>query len=82
MTADTELKTTDTLPTSILRSQLGLISQEDLGALLGVAKGTLREWRKLGKGPDFVRVEKSVFYRQKDVEAWLEVNTIATRRTP
>jgi hypothetical protein len=64
------------LPATLLRSQLGLISQEDLSVLLGVAKGTLREWRKLKKGPNFVRVEKAVFYRQKDVEAWLEGNTI------
>lgn len=67
-------------PGFVLRNQLGMISQEELGDMLGVSKGTLREWRKKKKGPDFVRVEKSVFYRLKDVEAWVELNTVPTSR--
>ena len=76
---DTTVNQTKT-PGFVLRNQLGMISQEELGDMLGVSKGTLREWRKKKKGPDFVRVEKSVFYRLKDVEAWVELNTVPTSR--
>ena len=60
---------------------LGLLSQDELAELLGVTKGTLREWRRQNKGPDYLRVEKTVFYRQKDVEDWLGFKVVFTNRT-
>ena len=63
-------------PGFVLRNQLGLVTQDELGDMIGVSKGTLREWRKNKKGPDFVRVEKSVFYHMSDIQAWIVLNTI------
>jgi len=40
--------------------------------LLGIKPGTLRAWRVLGKGPRFIRIGGSVFYRVSEVESWLK----------
>ena len=55
------------------RSYFGLMTEEDLGKLLGVTTLTLAKWRNQeGKGPAFIRPSKTVFYRHVDVVAWLE----------
>lgn len=64
-----------------LRIEMGLWSQEDLAVLLDVKIQTLRQWRRLGRGPDFVKTQKSVFYRRADVEKWLSMNVVPTNRT-
>ena len=32
---------------------------------------TLRWWRRIGRGPAFVRIGGRVFYRPEDIESWL-----------
>lgn len=64
----------------LLRSKLGLITQEDLGLLLDVSVDTLREWRRLKQGPDFVRTGKGVMYREVDIKEWLERNVVPVVR--
>lgn len=64
-----------------LRSEMGLLSQEDLAVLLEVKVQTLRQWRRLGRGPDFVKTQKSIYYRRSDVEKWLSMNVVPTNRT-
>lgn len=39
---------------------------------------TLAYWRTIGKGPDYVKVERWVRYRRSDVDAW---KAGLTRRT-
>jgi predicted site-specific integrase-resolvase len=55
---------------------LELWTQAQLAALLNVKPNTLREWRRLGKGPAYIRIQKGVFYRKADVENWLEDNKV------
>jgi hypothetical protein len=62
-----------------LKSDFGLMSQQDLSALVCVTKETLREWRRLKQGPDFVRMGKSVFYRRQDVENWIAANVVQSK---
>lgn len=57
---------------------LGLLTQDELAEMLGVKKGTLRDWRRKHIGPDYVRVEKLVMYRKVDVERWLETRVTMT----
>lgn len=57
-----------------LRSRFGLISAEALATVLGVSTDTLKVWRAEGLGPDFTRLGKKAFYRQIDVEKWIEKN--------
>jgi hypothetical protein len=53
------------------------LSTEQLSAEIGVPAETLRDWRKDGKGPKYIRGESrgakaTILYRRKDVEAWEE----------
>jgi len=64
-----------------LRDHFGLLSPEDLGALIGVEPRTLAWWRAQKKGPDAVRAGgKAIFYRRTDVDAWLALNVVPMDR--
>jgi hypothetical protein len=58
------------------RARLGLLTQEELAAVLDVSPDTLREWRRLKQGPDYVKAGKGVMYREKDIMRWLERNIV------
>lgn len=68
------------MQTENLRQTLAVYTPDELASILGVTRKTLAEWRRLKKGPDFVRVEKNILYRQKDVEAWMDLNTVMVQR--
>lgn len=63
-----------------MRHGMGLLSEHDLSALIGVQVRTLQKWRCLKTGPDFVRLGKVVFYRRADIEKWIELNVVPTKR--
>lgn len=63
-----------------LRIRLGVIRPEELAEMLDVSEDTLREWRRLKQGPDYVRTGKAVVYREKDVREWLERNVVLSNR--
>ncbi len=67
--------------TEALRGKLELLTQEELAQVLDVTSDTLREWRRLKQGPDFVKAGKNVMYRERDVLAWLTVNVVIVMRT-
>lgn len=64
----------------VLREKLGLLTQEELAVLLDVTVETLREWRRLKQGPDFVKTGKGVMYREVDIQDWLKVNVVPVMR--
>ena len=64
-----------------LSSEMGLISEEELAALLRIQTGTLATWRMEKRGPDYIKATKSVLYRRKDVDTWLSCNVVVTNRT-
>lgn len=44
-------------------------------AYLHVSKNTLAQWRYLGTGPKYLNpTRRSVYYRQADIDAWLEAS--------
>lgn len=49
-----------------------LLSPKQLAARLGIAVGTLADWRLNGTGPDFMRIGKHVRYDPSVVAAWLK----------
>lgn len=56
-----------------------LLRQAEAAELLGVSEETLRAWRKLKRGPAWIRYSsRSVRYRRDDLDAWLDEN----RRDP
>lgn len=63
-----------------LRQKLGLITQEELALLLEVSVDTLREWRRLKQGPDFVKTGKNVMYREADIQEWVKRNVVPVVR--
>ena len=50
----------------------GLLSEEDAGRYLDLARGTLRNWRVQRRGPPFVRAGRRICYRIEDLQAWAE----------
>lgn len=50
-----------------------LLDTDQLAEILPVTADTLRYWRHIGKGPKSFKIGgKKVYYRQEDVDAWLE----------
>lgn len=71
---------TDTRAGVHLRARLGLLTQDELATMLDVSPDTLREWRRLRQGPDFVKTGKGVMYREVDVQEWLKRNVVPVVR--
>jgi hypothetical protein len=61
---------------------LGLLSEEELAGIINVEPHTLSIWRSKGKGPNFARLGKSVFYRQVDVQTWIGANVVVATLGP
>jgi hypothetical protein len=55
----------------------GLVDQKTLAAYLDRPERTLEDWRLRGRGPAYVRVGQKVRYRVRDVERWLDANTVS-----
>src|SRR5262245_10307814 len=57
-----------------LRDNLGLVTSKELADLLGLSTQTLSLWRSAGDGPDYVKLGKTVFYRESELKAWIDAN--------
>jgi predicted DNA-binding transcriptional regulator AlpA len=58
-----------------------LLCDKEVAKFLGVSEVTLADWRRLKKGPPFVRLEgRMVRYRASDIEAWLAAQEIRPSR--
>lgn len=53
---------------------LGILSEEDVGRILDVKQNTLFYWRRQGRGPAFVQLGRTIYYRVSDIKAWIEGN--------
>lgn len=52
-----------------------LFDENYAAAYLDVAVKTIRNWRTLGYGPEFVRQSaRCIKYRKRDLIAWIELN--------
>ncbi len=59
-----------------LRSEIGLLTPEDVSHLLDVTDQTLALWRMEKRGPDYVKLGRNVFYRKSDVTNWIEASVV------
>lgn len=57
-------------PSPILRTP-------EAAAYLNVQPTTLEQWRWNGRGPTFIKIGRSVRYRQADLDAFLSARTFA-----
>lgn len=71
----------DNARAATLRSEIDLFSEEELAEVLEVKPPTLATWRAEERGPDYVKLGKSVFYRKQDVLVWINANVVLTKRT-
>lgn len=53
-------------------------SDKEIANKTGIAVKTLRNWRSLGIGPPFFKIESCVRYKADDVEAYLNSKRIET----
>ncbi|OZD57749.1 excisionase [Rhodococcus sp. 06-1059B-a] len=51
-----------------------LLTPDELEARYGTKTSTLAQWRYLGKGPKFVKLGRKIFYRQQDIDAFIDAN--------
>jgi hypothetical protein len=56
-------------------TQLQLVSEGKSADVLGVSVAALRRWRREGRGPAFIRLERCVRYRMSDLEHYLFLHT-------
>lgn len=60
-----------------MRSDSRLVVREaEAAQMLGVSTAALKRWRREGRGPAFVKIERCVAYRFADLEEFLESNTV------
>jgi hypothetical protein len=52
-----------------------LLTPAEAAAILRKHPGTLANWRFIGAGPHFVKIGRSVRYRRRDLDAWLDRQT-------
>jgi hypothetical protein len=53
-----------------------LLSQEQAATYIGVKPPTLAAWRHYGKGPHYLKVGRSAFYKLADIERWLDAQAV------
>jgi hypothetical protein len=57
-----------------------LLREPSAGRVLGVKANTLRKWRQLGIGPDYIRLShRCVRYRREDLMRFLESRRVTPR---
>jgi hypothetical protein len=56
---------------SLSVANVDLLTVSEAGTLLRISTQSLRRWRKLKRGPDFVRVGRRVLYPTNSIQRWL-----------
>lgn len=54
---------------------LTLLTPTQTAEVLELGLSTLARWRLEGTGPCYIKLGRSVRYRQSDIDAWLEKQT-------
>lgn len=52
------------------------LNTEKAAEIIGIKTGTLYIWRSNGKGPDYLKIGKKVFYDREVVEKWVKDQTV------
>lgn len=64
-----------------LQYLVGLLTEEDVCLLLEVSEHTLQAWRQRGRGPNYVKLEKGIYYRIDDLVEYLQRNVVVPEPT-
>jgi predicted site-specific integrase-resolvase len=55
-----------------------LLSEDEAAPLIGVAVGTLQNWRVSGAGPKFIRAGRRIRYDPDDLRAWRDARRVGS----
>lgn len=58
-----------------------LMSTAETAKYLGIAEGTLHNWRSADAGPDYSMIGRRLRYSADDVDAWRRAQVVRTRET-
>jgi predicted DNA-binding transcriptional regulator AlpA len=59
-----------------------LMTTEETSQYIRHAVQTLAKWRVYGKGPQWIKMGRSVFYERRDVDAWIDAQTRTSTSSP
>jgi len=54
---------------------MSTVRVREAASRLGLSASTLNKWRTQGRGPQFVKLGRSVCYRTADLDSWLQDQT-------
>ncbi len=67
-----------TMPFSGTGVNNGMLTSKGAAAFLGFADQTLRKMRIAGNGPPYLKLNRSVRYRVRDLQAWLDARVTSS----
>lgn len=59
-----------------------VMSEVQAASHIGQQPATLRQWRSNGKGPAYHKIERRIFYKRSDLDAWMAAGRKFTSETP
>ncbi|MDL2267340.1 MAG: helix-turn-helix domain-containing protein [Desulfovibrio sp.] len=59
-----------------------VMNEKQAAEYIGQKPGTLRQWRTNAKGPAYHKKGRRVFYKKKDLDAWMAAGRRFTTETP
>jgi hypothetical protein len=60
-----------------VRARLKTYSEDELAKALNLGVDTLRQWRyRRSGGPKFVKIGRTTFYRQADLDEWFDRHSL------
>lgn len=57
-----------------------LITVREAAAMLSTTPGNIYDWIKNDKGPEYVRIGRSIRYRLSVIEDWIDAHTVTPSR--
>lgn len=57
-----------------------LLTPSEVNKLYGISMATLATWRSRGLGPDYIKAEGNVFYKNSQIAKWLDKCEVRTSR--
>jgi predicted DNA-binding transcriptional regulator AlpA len=72
MTHQSTASTHETTPSTAL-------TERDAAVYLNYSRAYLRVSRRMGRGPAFIRIGRSIRYRIQDLDQWLAAHRVSTR---
>ena len=52
------------------------LAERDSAVYIGFRPPALKAWRREGRGPAYIRVNRSIRYRVADLDAWLDAHRV------